>query len=74
MRLAVIVGKHGHTIVERNRLRRRLRELARVRILPGHTGMDVVLRSLPKAYDATFNDLGNEIDQINEALGRQEQA
>jgi ribonuclease P protein component len=74
MRLAVIVAKHGHTIVERNRLRRRLRELARVRILPRHSGMDVVLRSLPKAYNAAFNVLGDEVDQINEALSKQESA
>jgi len=71
MRLAVIVAKHGHTIVERNRLRRRLRELARVRMLPKHSKMDVVLRSLPKAYDTEFSVLGEEIDWISGELSRQ---
>ena len=68
MRLAVVVAKHGHTIVERNRLRRRLRELARVRMLPEHSRMDVVLRSLPKAYDVDFNALREEIDWISSEL------
>jgi len=68
MRLAVVVAKHGHTIVERNRLRRRLREIARVRMLPKHSGIDVVLRSLPKAYEAAFDILGNEIDWISAEL------
>ncbi|MEP6509535.1 MAG: ribonuclease P protein component, partial [Gemmatimonadales bacterium] len=71
MRLAVVVAKHGHTIVERNRLRRRLRELARVRMLPLHSGMDVVVRSLPGAYDAPFSVLGEEIDRISNELIKQ---
>ena len=68
VRLAVIVGKHRHTIVERNRLRRRLRELARVRLIPFHSEIDVVIRSLPTAYDATFSVLTDEIDQIGRQL------
>ena len=69
VRLAVIVGKHRHTIVERNRLRRRLRELARVRLIPFHSELDVVIRSLPTAYDASFSVLTDEIDQIGRQLG-----
>ena len=69
VRLAVIVGKHRHTIVERNRLRRRLRELARVRLIPFHSEIDVVIRSLPTAYDASFSVLTDEIDQIGRQLG-----
>ncbi len=71
MRLAVIVARHGHTIVERNRLRRRLRELTRVRMLPYHSGMDLVVRSLPGAYSAEFRILGEEIDWISGELVRQ---
>ncbi len=71
MRLAVVVAKHGHTIVERNRLRRRLRELVRVRMLPRHARMDVVLRSFPKAYEAAFSVLGEEIDWISGELHKQ---
>ena len=71
VRLAVIVGKHRHTVVERNRLRRRLRELARVRLIPFHTELDVVIRSLPTAYEASFNALTNEIDEIGRQLSSQ---
>ncbi|HVF40172.1 MAG TPA: ribonuclease P protein component, partial [Gemmatimonadaceae bacterium] len=63
-RVAVIVGKHGHTIVERNQLRRRLRELARTQIIPIGIQMDVVIRSVPSAYDATFDQLSREIGTI----------
>jgi ribonuclease P protein component len=68
VRLAVIVGKHRHTIVERNRLRRRLRELARVRLIPFHSDIDVVIRCLPTAYGASFSSLTDEIDQIGRQL------
>ena len=68
VRLAVIVAKHRHTIVERNRLRRRLRELARIRLMPRNVSLDVVIRSLPSAYDVTFAVLTEEIDQIERQL------
>jgi ribonuclease P protein component len=71
VRLAVIVGKHRHTVVERNRLRRRLRELARIRLIPFHSALDVVIRSLPAAYDASFSALTDEIDEIVRQLGEQ---
>ena len=68
VRLAVIVGKHRHTIVERNRLRRRLRELSRTRLIPFHSEIDVVIRSLPSAYDVTFSILTKEIEEIGRQL------
>lgn len=68
VRVAVIVGKHRHTVVERNRLRRRLRELARLRLIPFHSELDVVIRSLPTAYDASFSVLTDEIDLIGRQL------
>jgi ribonuclease P protein component len=64
----VIVGKYGHTIVERNRLRRRLRELARIRLLPGCNGVDIVIRPLAEAYRVDFRQLGIEIDEIKRGL------
>ena len=67
-RVAVIVSKHGHTIVERNRLRRRLRELARTRIIPGIGAVDIVIRTLSTAYAVTFQQLAGEIDQISSQL------
>jgi ribosomal protein L34/ribonuclease P protein component len=64
VRVAVVVSKRGHTIVQRNRLKRRLRELARTRIIPGRAKLDLVIRSLSTAYDATFQQLKEEIDSI----------
>ena len=63
-RAAVVVGKHGHTIVERNRLRRRIRELVRTRLIPLADGVDLVVRALPTAYDATFEQLEKEVKAL----------
>jgi ribonuclease P protein component len=63
-RAAVVVGKHGHTIVERNRLRRRLRELVRLKVLPTLTAVDLVVRTFPSAYDSSFGELSREIDDL----------
>ena len=70
-RAAVVVGKHRHSIVERNRLRRRLRELVRTKLLPAIGGMDLVVRSLPSAYDASFDTLLMEIEKVAELLVQQ---
>ena len=64
----MIVAKYGHTIVERNRLRRRLRELARIRLLPACNGVDIVIRALPEAYRVDFRQLGTEVDEIKKGL------
>ena len=59
-----MVGKHGHTVVKRNQLRRRLRELIRQSIIPGCNSFDVVLRTLPSAYGADFKELSGEVNEI----------
>jgi len=69
-RAAVIVGKHGHTIVERNRLRRRLRELVRLKILSTMKTNDIVVRAFPSAYDSSFDQLSKEIDEVIGMLQR----
>ena len=69
-RAAVIVGKHGHTIVERNRLRRRLRELVRLKVLTAVKANDIVVRAFPAAYRSSFDDLSKEIDEVVEMLQR----
>ena len=63
-RVAVIVGKHGHTIVERNQLRRRLREMVRTRLIPVISGADVVVLSLPSAYELSYAELLAEFEKI----------
>ena len=66
-RVGIIVPKFGHIIVERNRLRRRIREIVRVRMLPvlaQSPPTDVLVRALPRAYSATFEVLEREIEKI----------
>lgn len=59
-----MVAKYGHTVVKRNRLRRRLRELARVLLIPKLSGLDLVISALPSAYAADFKELAGEVGQI----------
>jgi len=68
-RVGIIVPKHKHTIVERNLLRRRLRELVRIRLLPVLPPCDVLIRSWPNAYSAVFETLAADIDRIAAKLG-----
>jgi ribonuclease P protein component len=64
------VAKHGHGSVERNKLKRRLRELARTRVLPplwkAELALDVLLRARREAYQASFLELGQEVDGVVE--------
>jgi ribonuclease P protein component len=68
----VIVGKHGHTVVERNLLRRRLRELVRTRLIPVVGGKDIVVRVLATGYDASFDQLSGEISEVIAGLSREQ--
>lgn len=71
-RLGVLVPKHRHEVVERNLLKRRLRELGRTRVLPAlwdaGRSMDVMVRARPEAYDASFAELRDELDLMTEGL------
>jgi ribonuclease P protein component len=61
MRVGLVVPRFKQSAVARNRLKRRLRELARVRLLPANLAADVVLRVRPDAYDATFAALEEDV-------------
>ena len=63
-RVGVVVPKYRRDIVDRNRTKRQLRELARTRILPLIGSVDVLLRAKPEAYGAGFEQLSMEIDAI----------
>lgn len=56
-RVGFIVAKHGRNSVHRNRLKRRLRELVRVTVLPTLAPQDVVIRTLPSAYAQSWASL-----------------
>jgi ribonuclease P protein component len=69
-RVGVVVPKHRHKIVERNRVKRRLRELVRCTLLPGLQGIDVLVRAKPEAYDSSFAQLAGDIGAIGEWTSR----
>jgi ribonuclease P protein component len=61
----VVVPKHRRTAVERNRLKRRLREVLRADVLPRLRDLDknadVIVRARKEAYLATFSQLRDEL-------------
>jgi ribonuclease P protein component len=63
MRVGLIVPRHRQTAVARNRVKRRLRELSRTRVLPLDLMADVVIRIRPEAYRASFRDLASDFDR-----------
>lgn len=75
-RWGLIVPKHRHSIVDRNRLKRRLREVGRTEVLPRlwSEGMavDVLVRARREAYDAGFRELRDELRAMTEVLCSQE--
>jgi len=72
-RIGVIVPKFGNTVVERNRLRRQLREIARTVLLPGLGKRDVLIKALASAYGSEFSSLREELGQIAKGIGSNEQ-
>jgi len=79
-RIGFVVPKHGHSAVRRNALKRTLRELARrvllLRLRDTGTGssMDIVMRTLPAAYSASFAALRTEFDSLSARLLRSSKA
>jgi len=66
-RVGLIVPRYRHSAVARNRVKRRLRELSRTRLLPSNLAADVVIRIRVEAYRAPFADLATDVDR---ALGQ----
>ena len=63
-RVGIVVPKYKHSIVSRNRVRRRLRELARIRLLPNLGHVDLLLRAKPLAYATSFEQLASDVEAI----------
>ena len=63
-RVGVIVPKYGRNIVDRNRVKRRLRELARTRLLPLVGNLDIIVRAKPGAYGTSFRQLADQVEEI----------
>ena len=69
-RAGVVVPKHRHKIVERNLVKRRLRELVRIKLLPRLERIDVLIRAKAEAYDSSFAQLANDVGAIGEWASR----
>lgn len=71
-RLGLIVPKHGQRIVDRNLLKRRLREIGRRETLPALDARgarkDVLIRARPPAYVVEFDALAREVREAVEEL------
>lgn len=68
-RVGFIVPRYKQSAVARNRLKRRLRELVRLEVLPTLPPMDVVLRVVPQAYQRDFDTLRDEVRRLSRQLG-----
>lgn len=60
-RATCITPKHGRSGVERNRLRRRIKELMREILLGRGEDHDWLVRARPPAYDLSFADLASAL-------------
>lgn len=67
-RVGIIVPKYGHSSVERNKVKRRLRELVRIEVLPVLPAVDAVVRVFPNAYARTFDQLREEVRKWSQQL------
>jgi ribonuclease P protein component len=73
-RVGFVVPKYKQSGVARNLVKRRLRELVRLRmlgLLQQHPPLDLVVRVFPSAYGRDFASLGGELEQaIRQLLKR----
>lgn len=69
-RVGFVVPRYKHSAVARNRLKRRLRELVRLHVLPTAPPYDAVLRAGPSAYHRSFEALRDEVQQLAARLAR----
>ncbi len=71
-RLGLIVPRHRRPVVDRNRLKRRLREIGRTEVLPAlrsaGRNLDVLIRARREAYGVGYSTLRAEIMVVAEVL------
>ena len=71
-RFGLVVPKHRHQVVDRNKVKRRLREIVRKEVLPrlrdeGVNG-DLLIRARREAYATNYQRLLEELKEITEEL------
>jgi ribonuclease P protein component len=67
-----VVPRHRQSAVDRNRLKRRIRELVRIDLLPSlktRSAVDVVIRARIESYQAAFAALRADILTVRRRLG-----
>ena len=72
-RIGIVVPRHQHSAVDRNKLKRRLRELARTELLPitrGLAAIDIAIRARREGYAASMDLLRADIDAIRARVTR----
>jgi ribonuclease P protein component len=64
-RVGVVVPRYGHTAVQRNLVKRRLKEALRQELVPRLDGAgaarDVLVRARREAYDAGYGELASQL-------------
>jgi ribonuclease P protein component len=70
-RIGIIVPRHKHSAVDRNRLKRRLRELVRTRLLPALPVCHVVIRARAEAYEDDFAMLARQVERAGREITRE---
>jgi ribonuclease P protein component len=68
-RVGIVVPRFNKSAVDRNRVKRRLRELVRRDLLPSLPAQDVLIRATPLTYRATFDAMRGAMQQIARKLG-----
>lgn len=69
-RVGIIVPKFTHSSVDRNRLKRRLREIVRSALLPSLPTLDIVIRARADAYGVSMAELRAELERARAELAR----
>jgi len=69
-RIGFVVPKYGRTAVARNRLKRQLREITRIELLPALPCVDIVIKTRPAAYTARFSILTDQLRQLSAEITR----
>jgi ribonuclease P protein component len=69
-RVGFVVPKYKQSAVARNRLKRRLREIVRLHVLPDMPPLDLVIRVFPSAYDRSPDALRQDLEQALRRLSR----
>ena len=64
----MIVPRHGHSAVDRNQLKRRIREIVRVQLLRHLPPVDLVIRARPSAYELSFAAIATELADVRTSV------